>query len=99
MLSGVVRRVSGTGNGPIDAFVDAIRREAGLQVEVLDYFEHSIGKGAKANAIAYVRIAIDEYETFGVGRHESILTASFGAVLSGIQRARRRRGRVARASA
>lgn len=99
VLSGVVRRVSGSGNGPIDAFVDAIRREAGLQVEVLEYHEHSIGKGAKAKAIAYVRIALDGHETFGVGRHESILTASFGAVLSGIQRARQRQARTTRASA
>lgn len=86
VLGGAVRRVSGFGNGPIDAFVNALQRDCGLHIEVLDYQEHSIGKGASARAIAYVRVSCNGVETFGVGRHESILSASLGAVLCAVRR-------------
>jgi len=36
---------------------------------VLEYSEHSVGKGNKAQAIAYVQIAMSGYKTFGVGRN------------------------------
>jgi 2-isopropylmalate synthase len=88
LFDGVQRRVAGSGNGPIDAFIAGLRRECGLSVEVLDYHEHAIGKGAAARAIAYVRVLLDGEEAFGVGRHESILTASFSAVLSAVARLR-----------
>jgi 2-isopropylmalate synthase len=88
-VGGVQRRINGIGNGPIDAFVNALQRDCGIAVEVLDYFEHSMGKGANAKAIAYVRVSLDGMETFGVGRHESILGASLGAVLAAVRRVRK----------
>ncbi len=97
-IDGVKRRVSGIGNGPIDAFMDALGRECGVRAEVVEYSEHSVGKGAKAKAIAYVRLTMDGFDLFGVGRHESILTASAEAVLSAVHRMRTQQGR-ARASA
>lgn len=99
VLGGVQRRITGSGNGPVEAFVNALRRECGLPVEIVDYHEHSIGKGAGARAIAYVRISLDGEEAFGVGRHESILTASFSAVLSAVARLRNNKSARARASA
>jgi 2-isopropylmalate synthase len=88
-VGGVVRRVTGTGNGPIDALMNALQRELGISAEVLEYSEHSVGKGAKACAIAYVQVSMNGRSSFGVGRHESILTASIEAVLSAIARLRR----------
>jgi 2-isopropylmalate synthase len=99
VLGGVQRRITGSGNGPVEAFVNALRRECGLPVEIVDYHEHSIGKGAGARAIAYVRISLDGEEAFGVGRHESILTASFSAVLGAVARLRSDKSARARASA
>ena len=40
--------VSGKGNGPIAAFVDALRRGLGVELDVVDYHEHSLGQGADA---------------------------------------------------
>lgn len=84
--NGIERRISGRGNGPIDAFVAALRAELGIDVSVRDYHEHAVGSGADAAAVAYVEIVMDGDVRYGVGRDRSIVTASLQAVLSGINR-------------
>jgi 2-isopropylmalate synthase len=80
------RTLSGAGNGPIDAFVDALRRDFGVELEVLDYCEHAVGAGADAAAAAYVEVRSAGRSTFGVGRHPSIVTASLDALLCAANR-------------
>ncbi len=66
---GEKRRLTGTGNGPLAAFVDALRKGCGLELQVVDYAEHALGEGADATAVAYVELATPGGETvFGVGR-------------------------------
>jgi 2-isopropylmalate synthase len=85
-------RIEGSGNGPIDALIAGLRADLQLGCEVLDFHQHSMGKGANAASVAYVELSIDgEGSSYGVGRHESILTASILAVLSAINRIRRER--------
>jgi 2-isopropylmalate synthase len=85
------RIISGAGNGPIDAFVDAMRRHCGVAIQLVDYHEHAIGVGADAMAVSYVEIrAVDGSSVFGVGMHNNIVTASLEAVLSAVNRALRR---------
>ncbi|HEU4581069.1 MAG TPA: 2-isopropylmalate synthase [Polyangiaceae bacterium] len=85
-------RIEGSGNGPIDALIAGLRADLQLGCEVLDFHQHSMGKGANAASVAYVELSIDgEGASYGVGRHESILTASILAVLSAINRIRRER--------
>jgi 2-isopropylmalate synthase len=73
----------GNGNGPIDAFVSAL----GMDIRVMDYHEHAIGSGANARAACYVELRVGNGPTlFGVGIDSNIVTASFKAVLSGINR-------------
>ena len=87
-----VRRIEGSGNGPIDALVAGLRAEYPLACEVIDFHQHSLGKGANAVSVAYVELSLEgEGTSYGVGRHESILTASILAVLSAINRIRRER--------
>jgi 2-isopropylmalate synthase len=75
--------LQGGGNGPIDAFVDAL----GLDVKLMDYHEHAIGHGANAKAACYVELRLDNGPTlFGAGIDSNIVTASFKAVLSAINR-------------
>jgi 2-isopropylmalate synthase len=86
-VSGVERLAKGAGNGPIAAFVDATRRDAGIKVAVLDYHEHAIGEGADAAAAAYVEVRVgDGRPRWGVGIHPNIVTASLRAVVSAINR-------------
>jgi 2-isopropylmalate synthase len=89
-IGGKTQTLRGEGNGPIDAFVTALRAGLGIELQVLDYSEHSVGKGAKAQAVAYVQAQLGEDISYGVGRHESILTASVLAVLSAANRLRSR---------
>ena len=85
-VRGVARTVTGTGNGPIAAFVDGLRRELGADFDVVDYAEHALGQGADATAVAYVETAhrSDSALCWGVGVHPNIITASLLAVLSGL---------------
>jgi 2-isopropylmalate synthase len=74
---------AGQGNGPIDAFVAAL----GLDIRVMDYHEHAIGAGANAQAASYVELRVgDGPTTFGVGVDGNIVTASFKAVISAVNR-------------
>jgi 2-isopropylmalate synthase len=74
---------SGSGNGPIDAFVSAL----GLDIRLMDYHEHSIGSGADATAACYVELRLANGPTlFGAAIDSNIVTASFKAVLSAVNR-------------
>ncbi|WP_066265972.1 2-isopropylmalate synthase [Hydrogenophaga palleronii] len=79
--------VDGQGNGPIEAFVNGLAAATGRQLRVLDYHEHAIGSGAEARAVAYVELRVDDSRTlFGVGIDANIVSASFKAIVSGLQR-------------
>jgi len=82
-----VRTIWGTGNGPIDAFVEALSRDIGAEIGVGDYHEHAVGSGADAAAIAYVEVSTAGHTHYGVGRDPSIVTASLRAVVCAINRA------------
>jgi 2-isopropylmalate synthase len=83
---GELRLLRGQGNGPIDAFVDALGRETGVAMAVVDFHEHALGSGADAVAIAYVELDIAGLKRFGVGRNANIVTASLDAILSALDR-------------
>ncbi|MFC7461021.1 2-isopropylmalate synthase [Hydrogenophaga defluvii] len=79
---------AGHGDGPIDAFVQAMGAALRVSVRVLDYHEHAIGAGADAQAVAYLELRIGASQTvYGVGRDTDIVAASLKAILSGLQRA------------
>ncbi|MDR1189184.1 MAG: 2-isopropylmalate synthase, partial [Bifidobacteriaceae bacterium] len=80
--------LSGTGNGPIDAFVGAINA-FGVDVAVLDYSEHALSGGGDASAAAYVECQVEGQTLWGVGIDPSITTASLKAIISAINRALR----------
>jgi 2-isopropylmalate synthase len=81
-------QISGTGNGPIAAFVDALAA-LGFDVRVLDYVEHAMSAGDNAAAAAYVECTVSEQILWGVGVSGSIVTASLNAVVSAVNRALR----------
>ncbi|HET8599598.1 MAG TPA: 2-isopropylmalate synthase [Segeticoccus sp.] len=80
--------VEGTGNGPIQAFINALE-PLGIDVRVLDYAEHALSAGEGAKAAAYVECAVGDRVLWGVGLHRSIVKASLTAVLSAVNRAER----------
>ena len=80
--------ISGSGNGPIAAFLDALA-PLGVDVRVLDYAEHALSAGGDARAAAYVECAVGDRVLWGVGLHDSIVKASLRAILSAVNRAER----------
>src|SRR4029450_1464421 len=74
-LDGAERTLEGSGNGPIDAFVQALSG-VDIDVRVLDYAEHALTSGENAQAAAYVEAAVDGQTYWGVGIDANILTAS-----------------------
>jgi 2-isopropylmalate synthase len=88
-VAGKPHTLSGSGNGPIAAFVDGLRKSLGVEIDVVDYAEHALGQGADAGAVAYVETIDGEGTTrWGVGVHSNIVTASLRAVLSALARRR-----------
>jgi 2-isopropylmalate synthase len=89
VVNGVSRTVTGVGNGPIAAFVDALRKGLDAEIDVVDYAEHALEQGADATAVAYVEtVDGDGTLRWGVGVHPNIITASLRAVLSALDRRR-----------
>jgi 2-isopropylmalate synthase len=81
-----MRAISGRGNGPISALVHALRRDLGVDADVLDYAEHALGAGEEATAVAYVEVRSHDEVRWGVGMDPNITTASLKAVLSALER-------------
>ncbi|ADD40205.1 2-isopropylmalate synthase [Stackebrandtia nassauensis] len=84
-VEGTEHKVSGTGNGPLSAFVDALAG-VGVTVSVCDYAEHALTAGETARAAAYVECQIGDEILWGAGVHANIVTASMRAVASAINR-------------
>ncbi|GIG85154.1 2-isopropylmalate synthase [Plantactinospora endophytica] len=82
------RALSATGNGPIDAYVNALQA-LDVRVRVLDYHEHAMSSGGDAQAAAYVECEVDGRTVWGVGLDANIVTASVRAVTSAVNRALR----------
>ena len=82
--------VSGEGNGPIGAFVAALTGAGLFDGKIADYSEHTMGSGSDASAVAYVEIDTGARNTtWGVGIHESIVSASLRAIVSAVNTLRR----------
>jgi 2-isopropylmalate synthase len=76
------RTIEGIGSGPVEAFVDALRRGGIGDLEVLDYSEHAVGRGADAAAAAYVQVKRGGEVLWGVGIDKNIVLASLKAIAS-----------------
>ncbi len=87
VVGGVETILHGAGNGPVDAFVAAVRTGLGLPIHVINYHEHAIGAGEDATAVAYVQLRVGADRTiYGAGRDANIVTATLRALTSAINR-------------
>lgn len=78
--------VIGEGEGPVEALVHALTDKFDAIFDVVDYSEHAIGRGADAQAVAYVEsIGADGTLRWGIGVDANITTASMRAVLSAFE--------------
>ena len=90
----VEREVSGIGNGPIAAFLNAISN-FGVDASIMDYAEHTMSVGTDAMAASYVECQVGEADdaqiVWGVGIDSSITTSALKSILSAINRSQRKR--------
>ena len=90
----VEREVSGIGNGPIAAFLNAISN-FGVDASIMDYVEHTMSVGTDAMAASYVECQVGEADdaqiVWGVGIDSSITTSALKAIISAINRSQRNR--------
>jgi 2-isopropylmalate synthase len=87
VCDGEAQEVSGSGNGPIAALVDAFEQNFELAIQIRNYHEHAMAAAADATAAAYIEADIDGDLVWGVGLHPSIVTASLRAVVNAVNRA------------
>jgi 2-isopropylmalate synthase len=74
------------GTGPLDAAAKALSIHIGEAIEIVEYHEHGLGGGAKAEAVSYVEIKIGETNLFGVGQDKNITVAAVKSLLNAVNR-------------
>ena len=82
-------KISSTGNGPISAFVNAMRNTFKLNFMLNDFGQNTRSSGSSAEAAAYIEIKVPDENgrsVFGVGIDTSITLAPIKAVISAINR-------------
>ncbi len=79
--------LEGTGAGPIEAFVEALRQSLNESFEISDYHEQALGEGSDAKALAQIAIRSQNKGIFfGIGISKNTVTASFEAILASLNR-------------
>jgi len=85
-VNGREKELSSEGNGIIDAFGAALRRELGLEFEIISYDEHSLEYGAQSRAITYIHITAGGKAYFGSGVSSGISKSSLRALVSAVNK-------------
>ena len=80
------KTIKGSGNGPIDAMIDALSTNLDLDVKIADYHQHAISSGSDAKAVAYSEISYKEQSVWGVGIHQNTVIAGLESVINGLNR-------------
>lgn len=80
--------ISGTGNGPIDAFFKALGSVGIKDYRFVSYHEHAVSTGADSKALSYIQLTTPDFKTvFGVGLDSNISLASIKGIVCAINRA------------
>ncbi|MBT4519443.1 MAG: 2-isopropylmalate synthase [Halieaceae bacterium] len=94
-VGGVSHSLSGSGNGVVASFINAMQGFTGNQIVLVEYSEHALAQSADAEAICYIQLNIDGNRYCGVGRSHDIIQASLNGILGAINGAVSRRHIVA----
>ena len=78
--------IKGTGNGPIDSFINGLSEKIGMQIKVADYHQTAISSGSDAKAAAYIELEKDGKTFWGVGINPNTTRASFDAIIVGLSK-------------
>ena len=84
---GETQVLDAAGKGVISAFCNGLNQHFGLQLDILDYEEHSLQKSSEAEAAAYVQVTCCGRRHQGVAIHQDTLLASMNAVVAAVNQA------------
>ena len=85
---GILKEISASGSGPIDAVANALQKELKKEFEVIDYSEHALSSASSAKAVSYIHLQdkASGKMTYGVGISSNITRSSVRALFSAINR-------------
>ena len=78
--------IKGSGNGPLDAVINAIKKDLDIDLKISDYHQHAISSGSDAQAVAYSELIFKDKSVWGVGIHQNTVIAGLESVISGLNR-------------
>lgn len=78
--------IKGSGNGPIDALIDALNQNFNIDISITDYHQHAVSSGSDAKAVAYSEILYKDQSVWGIGMHQNTVIAGYVSVINGLNR-------------
>ena len=84
-INGQEVEIEGKGNGPIDAFTNALQSQ-NIDIKIQDYHQHAISSGSDAKAVAYIEIKSSDSYSWGVGMHRNTVIAGLGSIISALNK-------------
>ena len=78
--------INGTGNGPIDSFINGLCNKLDIDIKVADYHQSAISSGSDAKAAAYIELEKEGKTFWGVGINSNTTRASFDAIIVGLSK-------------
>ena len=81
-------KITGVGNGRLDAVSNAIKHYFDISYELAFYEEHSLTKGSSSRAVAYVGVICNKKRYWGVGIDADIIKASIEALVVAVNKIR-----------
>jgi len=85
-MKNIETTIRGSGNGPIDSFINGLSNEVGVDIKVADYHQSAISSGSDAKAAAYIELENNGKTYWGVGIHPNTTRASFDAIIVGLSK-------------
>ena len=86
IINGNEKKIKGSGNGPIDSFINGLSSNLDVSIKVSDYQQSAISSGSDAKAAAYIELEKDGKTFWGVGIHPNTTRASFDAIIVGLSK-------------
>ncbi|ODV93786.1 hypothetical protein PACTADRAFT_77290 [Pachysolen tannophilus NRRL Y-2460] len=84
-INGKIEKLTGSGNGPISTFVNAISKRLNTYLNVVNYHEHSLGQGSDTKAVTYIELSNNDNDVlWGIGIDEDVSTAAMNSILAAV---------------
>ncbi len=88
-VEGSEQQVIGTGNGPINAFVNGLAEFGVNGFKVVDFVDSTTGLGSEAAAVSFVKLTFGDVEVWGAALDTNSSNVNIKAILAAISRSKK----------